>query len=76
LMYVGITRAQQSLHLSYCRRRKRAGEMMSCTPSRFIAELAQEDLRYADVPLPPDEAAKEKASGSERLKSLKAMLAR
>ena len=75
LMYVGITRAQQSLHLSYCRRRKRAGEMMSCTPSRFIAELAQEDLRYADVPLPPDEAAKEKATGSERLKSLKAMLA-
>jgi len=76
LMYVGITRAQQSLHLSYCRRRKRAGEMMSCTPSRFIGELAQEDLRYADVPLPPDEAAKEKANGSERLKSLKAMLAR
>ena len=76
LMYVGITRAQQSLHLSYCRRRKRAGEMMSCTPSRFIGELAQEDLRYADVPLRPDEAAKEKATGSERLKSLKAMLAR
>ena len=76
LMYVGITRAQATLHLSYCRRRKRAGEMMSCTPSRFIGELAQEDLRYADVPLPPDEAAKEKASGSERLKSLKAMLAR
>jgi len=76
LMYVGITRAQQSLHLSYCRRRKRAGEMMSCTPSRFIGELAQEDLRYADTPLPPDEAAKEKAAGSERLKSLKAMLAR
>ena len=76
LMYVGITRAQQTLHLSYCSRRKRAGEMMSCTPSRFIGELAQEDLRYADVPLPPDEAAKEKATGSERLKSLKAMLAR
>ena len=76
LMYVGITRAQATLHLSYCRRRKRAGEMMSCTPSRFIGELAQEDLRYADTPLPPDEAAKEKAAGSERLKSLKAMLAR
>ncbi|MEO8344946.1 MAG: UvrD-helicase domain-containing protein [Betaproteobacteria bacterium] len=74
LMYVGITRAQQSLHLSYCRRRKRAGEMMSCTPSRFIGELAQEDLRYADMPLPPDEAAKEKAAGGERLKALKAML--
>jgi len=74
LMYVGITRAQQSLHLSYCRRRKRAGEMMTCAPSRFIGELAQEDLRYADVPLPPEEAANEKAAGSERLRSLKAML--
>ena len=27
LMYVGVTRAQQSLHLSWCRRRKRAGEL-------------------------------------------------
>lgn len=75
-MYVGVTRAQMSLHLSYCRARKRAGERASCTPSRFIGELAQEDLRYADTPLPPDEAAKEKAAGSERLASLKALLAR
>ena len=45
LMYVGVTRAQKSLHLSYCRRRKRAGETVDCQPSRFIAELAQEDLR-------------------------------
>jgi ATP-dependent DNA helicase Rep len=76
LMYVGVTRAQLSLHLSWCRARKRAGERATCLPSRFIGELAQEDLRYADMPLPPDEAAKEKAAGSERLKSLKAMLAR
>jgi ATP-dependent DNA helicase Rep len=76
LMYVGLTRARQTLHLSYCRRRKRAGGVVDCVPSRFIGELAQEDLRYADSPLPPDEAAREKAAGSERLKSLKAMLAR
>ena len=50
--------------------------MMACAPSRFIGELAQEDLRYADTPLPADEAAKEKSAGSARLKSLKAMLAR
>ena len=75
-MYVGVTRAQMSLHLSYCRARKRAGERATCLPSRFIGELAQEDLRYADVPLPPDEAAKEKATGSARLASLKAMLTR
>jgi ATP-dependent DNA helicase Rep len=74
LMYVGITRAQQSLHLSWCRTRKRAGERATCAPSRFIRELAQEDLRYADTPLPPDEAAKEKAAGSERLKAIRQML--
>jgi len=76
LMYVGLTRAQESLHLSYCRTRKRAGERVGAAPSRFIAELAQEDVRYADVPLPPDEAARERVSGAERLKSLKAMVMR
>ncbi len=75
LMYVGITRAQRSLHLSYCRRRKRAGEAIECQPSRFLAELAQEDLRWAGAPIPADEAAREKADGSERLRQLKAMLA-
>ena len=76
LMYVGITRAQRSLHLSYCRARKRAGGKVDCMPSRFIAELAQEDLRFADKPLPSDEAARERAAGSERLKSLKALVAK
>jgi ATP-dependent DNA helicase Rep len=74
LMYVGLTRAQQSLHLSYCRTRRRAGERVDCVPSRFIGELAQDDLRYADAPLPPAEAAEAKAAGSQRLAALKAML--
>ena len=52
LMYVGVTRAQRSLHLSFCRRRKRAGEAVECQPSRFLAELAQEDLRWAGSPVP------------------------
>ena len=76
LMYVGVTRAQRSLHLSYCRRRRRAGESVDCQPSRFLAELAQEDLRWAGSPVSADEAAREKTAGSERLKQLKAMLAR
>ncbi|MBK9702236.1 MAG: UvrD-helicase domain-containing protein [Betaproteobacteria bacterium] len=76
LMYVGVTRAERSLHLSYCRKRRRAGEAVTCEPSRFIGELAQDDLRWAGAALPADEAAKEKAVGSERLKNLKAMLAR
>src|SRR6202022_5115155 len=47
LMYVGMTRAQQSLQLSWCRRRKRAGEWHDVEPARFIAELTQEERRTA-----------------------------
>jgi len=76
LMYVGMTRAQQSLQLSWCRRRKRAGEWHDGEPSRFISELTQEDLRREDAPVGPEDAAREKAAGNARLKSLRAMLAR
>jgi ATP-dependent DNA helicase Rep len=76
LMYVGLTRAERSLHLSFCRTRSRAGGRVDCAPSRFLKELAQDDLRWAGQPLPADEAAREKAAGSERLAALKAALAR
>ena len=76
LLYVGITRAQRSLHLSFCRRRKRAGESIECQPSRFLGELAQDDLRWAGGPVSADEAAREKADGSARLANLKAMVTR
>jgi ATP-dependent DNA helicase Rep len=72
LMYVGITRAQRSLTLSYCRTRRRAGGKLDAIPSRFIGELAQQDLRFADLPLSPEEAANERLAGAERLKALKA----
>ncbi len=75
LMYVGMTRAQQSLQLSWCRRRKRAGEWHDALPSRFIAELTQDDLRHDDLVVGPEEAARQKEAGNERLKSLRAMLA-
>lgn len=39
LMYVGITRAQRTLKISWCKRRKRSGEQQTCEPSRFIAEM-------------------------------------
>jgi ATP-dependent DNA helicase Rep len=76
LMYVGVTRAQRTLHLSFCRTRKRAGGRDDCRPSRFLDELAQEDLRYRGAPLPADEAAREKETGVERLRALKALVAR
>ncbi|WP_293933057.1 UvrD-helicase domain-containing protein, partial [Iodobacter sp.] len=36
LMYVGITRAQRSLTISYCGKRRRAGEWQITEPSRFL----------------------------------------
>ena len=74
LMYVGLTRAQETLHLSYCRTRKRAGEKVECAPSRFLAELTQDDLRHADQRLSAAEAIKAKQSGNARLQALKALV--
>jgi ATP-dependent DNA helicase Rep len=76
LMYVGLTRAQESVHLSYCRTRKRAGEKVDCAPSRFFAELAPEDVRYAEQPLSDEEAVKAKANGNARLQALKMLVAK
>ncbi|MEO6748375.1 MAG: UvrD-helicase domain-containing protein [Casimicrobiaceae bacterium] len=76
LMYVGVTRAQRTLHLSFCRARRRAGGRVDCAPSRFLDELAQEDLRYSGAALPADEAAREKETGVARLRALKALVAR
>ncbi|WP_179674838.1 UvrD-helicase domain-containing protein [Duganella sp. 1224] len=39
LMYVGITRAQRTLKITWCKKRKRAGEQVHCDPSRFIKEM-------------------------------------
>ena len=72
LMYVGITRAQRTLHISYCERRKQAREFVPCEPSRFIDEMGKEDVRFSGgkQDLPPD-----KATGNARLDAMKAMLA-
>ena len=42
LLYVGITRAQQLLFLSYCGMRKKYGELVRCEPSSFTEELGEE----------------------------------
>jgi ATP-dependent DNA helicase Rep len=44
LAYVGITRAQKTLTLTLAARRRKHGEMMDCEPSRFLAELPEDDL--------------------------------
>ena len=50
LMYVGITRAQRSLAVSWTRRRKKGREMVAALPSRFIAEMALDKTTAKEDP--------------------------
>lgn len=72
LMYVGITRAQRSLHISWCKKRKRAGETEACEPSRFIAELPVDDVRHTGQPGADPAASKE--TGRAAMASIRAIL--
>ncbi|MDY7576954.1 UvrD-helicase domain-containing protein [Herbaspirillum sp. RTI4] len=67
LMYVGITRAQRSLQISWCKKRKRAREHVHCDMSRFIKEMK---LNEGDAL--PTEA--ETITPQDRLANLKALL--
>ncbi|WP_110707438.1 DNA helicase Rep [Salinicola lusitanus] len=46
LAYVGITRARRTLTLTLARQRKAYGELLDCTPSRFLDELPADDLEW------------------------------
>ncbi|MGL6072115.1 UvrD-helicase domain-containing protein [Craterilacuibacter sp.] len=72
LMYVGITRAQKSLTLSYCVKRKRAGDWQFVDPSRFIEEINGDDIRHFGRP--GAEPVVSKNEGKSRLAGLSAML--
>jgi ATP-dependent DNA helicase Rep len=67
LMYVGITRAQRTLQITWCKKRKRAGELVHCDVSRFVKEMALDE--GTAVPLES-----EVLTPKERLASLKALL--
>jgi len=48
LLYVGITRAQRDLTLSYCASRTRYGERSPCHPSSFLEEIARDHIHMID----------------------------
>jgi ATP-dependent DNA helicase Rep len=48
LAYVGITRAQKNLTISYAKTRSRYGEASTVEPSRFLEELPPEHLEWED----------------------------
>ena len=67
LMYVGITRAQRSLHVTWCKKRKRARESVHCDMSRFIKEMKLDE----GTAVPTEE---ETITPQNRLANLKALL--
>jgi ATP-dependent DNA helicase Rep len=62
LMYVGVTRARQTLTVSALKRRKRGRETVAALPSRFIAEMKLDEATRREDP-------------RERLKRVRAELA-
>ncbi|MDO9012629.1 MAG: 3'-5' exonuclease [Gallionella sp.] len=73
LMYVGITRAERSLQISYCNRRRRGKDWALCEASRFLEEMPASELIYAGghadaIPVVS------KDEGMDKLARLKAML--
>jgi len=67
LMYVGITRAQRSLHVTWCKKRKRAREELVREISRFVNEMGLNE---------PNQVVDTHAtlSPKDRLEMLKALL--
>lgn len=72
LAYVGITRAQKHLTISYAKTRSRYGEKMACDPSRFLAELPEEHLLWEDRKVSTPE--ERQATASAYISSLKDLL--
>jgi len=74
LAYVGMTRAQQLLTLSYTMQRKSYGKVFNTEPSRFLTELPDELVRRRGVE--SDLSADEKReNGQNQLAHLRSLLA-
>lgn len=71
LCYVGITRAQRTLTLTYCAKRKRFGDWVDCQPSRFLDELPAEDVIREGGE--KQDAAINQARGKQTLAALKGL---
>ena len=71
LAYVGITRAQKTLGISFAAQRQRYGETVDCDPSRFLDELPADDLHWAGSEI---EHSRDEQKAAQTLSSLRAML--
>ena len=73
LAYVGITRAKRTLAITLARKRKQYGELVECSPSRFLDELPEADLEWQGRG--DDDPTKNVAQGQATLAGLKGMFA-
>lgn len=74
LAYVGITRAKQYLTLTYASKRRQYGEIIDCAPSRFLAELPQEELKYEGLENTP--VTQKAETGNAALSNIRDLLKR
>jgi ATP-dependent DNA helicase Rep len=72
LAYVGITRAQRHLCITFAKNRMRFGEKIECEPSRFLEELPDEHIEWADRVVTTPEQMQETAQSY--ISNLQAML--
>ena len=72
LAYVGITRAQKHLCITFAKSRMQYGEKTSCEPSRFLEELPEEHVEWADRQVTTPEQMQETAESY--IANLQAML--
>jgi len=72
LFYVGITRAQRELTLSYANKRKRFGEQIDCQPSRFLDELDPQHIVWEEKIANDPE--RRESVGAAHLSAMRALL--
>jgi ATP-dependent DNA helicase Rep len=72
LAYVGITRAQRALCISFAQQRKAKGATGPSEPSRFLGELPAEDLQWEGQQQAPH--AEKLSRGNANLESLRNIL--
>jgi ATP-dependent DNA helicase Rep len=75
LAYVGITRAQQTLTMTYAKTRRQFGEFITPELSRFVEELPQDDLAI-EGKQPVKTQEQRMQQGQSRVAGLRAMLKR
>lgn len=74
LAYVGITRAQRRLFLSYAEKRRRYGEEQICEPSRFLSELPEAELEWKGTKQAPASPEDRRESRRTHLAAMRGLL--